>query len=179
MTAWRKVVRWGLAGAAACELALIVCAVGGARAAPAAWPAVGSTVAALMTGATALLLLDHRRHRCGGLHRRAAFLAATAHNVPTPVRKLISHKITLATSFVRWTTRRGPHGVPDGAYPVPYAPAQTATLYGLLFVCIVETVALACLIPWPVVHTATLVLDIGGCYFLLALHASCVVRART
>lgn len=49
-------------------------------------------------------------------------------------------------------------------------------MYGLLFVCIVETVALAFLTPWPVVHIATLVLDIWGCYFLLALHASCVVR---
>lgn len=49
-------------------------------------------------------------------------------------------------------------------------------MYGFLFVCVVETVALGFLIPWPVVHAVTLVLDIWGCYFVLALHASCVVR---
>lgn len=47
---------------------------------------------------------------------------------------------------------------------------------GFLFVCVVETVGLAFLIPWPVVHAVTLVLDIWGCYFVIALHASCVVR---
>ncbi|MGW3201207.1 hypothetical protein ACWDBD_43005 [Streptomyces sp. NPDC001118] len=144
--------------------------------APAAWIAVELAVLALMAGATALLLFDYRRHRREGLHRHPALLAAIADSVPASARKLISHEIALATSFLRWVTRRGPHGVRSGDHPVPYAPGQTATLYGLLFVCIVETVALAYLIPWPVVHAATLVLDIWGCYFLLALHASCVVR---
>ncbi|WP_253195572.1 hypothetical protein [Streptomyces sp. JHA26] len=131
---------------------------------------------ALMTGATALLFSDYRRHRREDLHRHSAFLAVIADSVPASVRKLISHEITLAASFLRWATRRGPHGVRGGDHAVPYASAQTATMYGLLFVCIVETVALAHLIPWPVVHATTLVLDIWGCYFLLALHASCVVR---
>ncbi|MER6029847.1 hypothetical protein [Streptomyces sp. NPDC001851] len=146
------------------------------RVAPAAWLAGELAVLALVAGATALLLLDYRRHRREGLHRHSAFLAAIADNVPASVRKLISHEIALATSFLRWVSRRGPHGVRGGDHAVPYALAQTATMYGLLFVCVVETLALAYLIPWPVVHVTTLVLDIWGCYFLLALHASCVVR---
>ncbi|MFV5995263.1 hypothetical protein ACNPQM_23135 [Streptomyces sp. NPDC056231] len=176
MKALRKALRWGFAALAPCELLVFICVVGGMRVAPAAWLAVELAVLAFLAGVTALLLFDYRRHRREGVHRHSAFLAAIADSVPASVRKLISHEITLATSFLRWVARRGSHGVRGGDHPVPYAPGQAATMYGLLFVCIVETVALAYLIPWPVVHGAMLVLDIWGCYFLLALHASCVVR---
>ncbi|WP_232788965.1 hypothetical protein [Streptomyces odonnellii] len=100
-------------------------------------------------------------HRAGGLKT---------------VRRLTVHEALLAAGFLRWVTRRGPHGVPDGALPVPYAPGQAAIMYGFFFVCVVETVGLALVIPWPVVHAVTLVLDIWGCCFVIALHASCVVR---
>ncbi len=63
-----------------------------------------------------------------------------------------------------------------GDTAVPYASGQSALMYGFLFVCVVETVALADLIPWPLLHTITLVLDLWGVYFVIALHASCVVR---
>jgi hypothetical protein len=59
---------------------------------------------------------------------------------------------------------------------VRYAANQAAVIYGFLFVSIVETVALAVLIPWPVVHFVFLVIDVWGCYFVIALHISCVVR---
>ncbi|MGW0854008.1 hypothetical protein [Streptomyces sp. NPDC002690] len=95
--------------------------------------------------------------------------------MPTTVRRLAGHQAALAADLQRWATRRGPQGVGEGDHPVAYAPAQAATLYGLLFVCVVETVALAVVIPWPVVHAVALVLDLWGCCFLLALHASCVV----
>ncbi|MBB4791776.1 hypothetical protein [Streptomyces nodosus] len=109
--------------------------------------------------------------------RRAfALRAAIADTVPAPVRRLIAHEFSLAADLLRWVSRRGPQGVPAGDLPVPYAPAQAATLYGLLFVCVVETVALAFLIPWPVVHAIALVVDVWGCYLVVALHASCVVR---
>jgi hypothetical protein len=52
----------------------------------------------------------------------------------------------------------------------------TTLMYGFLFVSIVETVVLAHLIPWAVLHAVTLVLDVWAVYFILALHASCVVR---
>lgn len=176
MKALRKAVRWGFVALAPCELVIVICAVGGVRAAPAARPVVELALLALMAGATALFLFDYRRRRREGLSRHSACRAAIADSVPASVRRLISHEITLAADFSRWVTRRGPHGVRAGDLPVAYAPAQTSTVYGLLFVCAVETVALACLIPWPVLRGATLVLDIWGCYFLLALHASCVVR---
>ncbi|MEU6105813.1 hypothetical protein [Streptomyces flaveolus] len=176
MTVLRRAVRWGFIAIAPCELAIFMCAVGGVRVAPAAWLAMELGVLALMAGATALFFSDYRRHRREDLHPRSAFLTAIADSVPASARKLISHEITLATSLLRWATRRGPHGVRGGDQAVPYASAQTATMYGLLCVCIVETIALAYLIPWPVVHVTTLFLDIWGCYFLLALHASCVVR---
>jgi hypothetical protein len=174
--ALRKSVRWGLGAFVPCELVIFTCVVGGVRVAPAAWLTTELAELALLFGATALLLFDYRRHRRQGFHRNSAFLAAIADSIPAPVRRLISHEITLATSLMRCLTRRGPHGTRGGGHSVSYAPAQTATMYGLLFVGIIETVALAYLIPWPVVHVATLVLDIWGCYFLLALHASCVVR---
>ncbi|MFT2018437.1 hypothetical protein ACMA1D_21740 [Streptomyces sp. 796.1] len=143
---------------------------------PAARLAVELAVIAFTAGATTLLFFDYRRHRRGGLDGRPAFLAAVADGVPAPVRRLIGHEIALVSSFLRWVSRRGPHGVHSGDHALPYAPAQAATLYGVFFVCVVETVALARVIPWPVVHAVTLVLDVWGCFFLLALHASCVVR---
>lgn len=176
MNAVRKVVRRSFAALVPGELLVLVCVVGGVRVAPAVRLAMELAVLALMAGATTLLLLDYRRHRGEGLRRRPALRAAVTDSVPAPLRRLISHEATLAASFLRWVTRRGPHGVRGGDQAVPYASAQTATVYGLLFVCVVETVALAYLIPWPVVHVAMLVVDLWGCYFLLALRASCVVR---
>ncbi|MGW5236241.1 hypothetical protein ACWEQU_29115 [Streptomyces nodosus] len=108
--------------------------------------------------------------------RALALRAAIAGTVPAPVRRLIAHEFSLAAGLLRWVSRRGPQGVRAGDLPVPYAPAQAATLYGLLFVCVVETVALAFLIPWPVVHVIALVVDVWGCFLVVALHASCVVR---
>ncbi|MFC9912434.1 hypothetical protein [Streptomyces sp. NPDC127197] len=176
MKALRKAVRWSFATLVPGELMLVLCVVGGVRTAPAVRLAVELTVLALMAAATALLSLDYRRHRRDGLERGPAFRAAIADTVPAPVRKLTAHEVFLSTSFLRWVTRRGPHGVREGDLPIPYASGQTAVMYGFFFVCVVETVALAFLIPWPVVHAVTLVLDIWGCYFVIALHASCVVR---
>ncbi|MFD7663588.1 hypothetical protein [Streptomyces sp. NPDC059788] len=172
----RRAVRWAFSALVPAELVLVLCVLGGVRIPPAARLATESVMLLLAAVSATLICLDHRRHRRAGLDRRSAFLAAIADTVPAAVRKLTAHEVFLSTSFLRWVTRRGPHGVRDGDLPVPYAPGQTATTYGFLFVCVVETVALAFLIPWPVVHAVTLVLDIWGCYFVIALHASCVVR---
>ncbi|MFG3365929.1 hypothetical protein ACGF0K_13205 [Streptomyces sp. NPDC048156] len=176
MKALRKTVRWSFAAFVPGELALVLCVAGGVRPPLAARTAVELAALALMTATAFLLRLDWRRHRRSGLDRRGAFLAAVADSVPAPVRKLTAHEISLSTSFARWVARRGPHGVGVGDVPVPYAPGQTSFMYGFLFVSIVETVALAFLIPWPLLHAVTLVLDVWGCYFVIALHASCVVR---
>ncbi|MFB1045465.1 hypothetical protein [Streptomyces chrestomyceticus] len=176
MKTLRKAVRWSCAALVPGELILVLCVAGGVRIAPAVRLATEPAMLTLAAAAAVLIAVDHRRHGRAGLGHRAAFVAAIADTVPAPVRKLTAHEVFLSTSFLRWVTRRGPHGVRDGDLPVPYAPGQTATMYGFLFVCVVETVGFAFLIPWPVVHAVTLVLDIWGCYFVIALHASCVVR---
>ncbi|NED84429.1 hypothetical protein G3I76_30580, partial [Streptomyces sp. SID11233] len=76
----------------------------------------------------------------------------------------------------RWVGRRGPDGVGEGDTAAPYAPAQSAMMYGLLFVAVAETAVLAVVIPWPWLHVPVLVFDLWGCWYVLALHASCVVR---
>ncbi|MEO3752708.1 hypothetical protein [Streptomyces sp. B6B3] len=92
--------------------------------------------------------------------------------------RLTRHELVLTTSLLRWVTRRPPHGVRPAAgdLPVPYASGQTTVFLLFFFVSVVETVALAFLIPWPLVHRLLLVLGVWGCYFVVALHASCVVR---
>ncbi|MFE9613796.1 hypothetical protein [Streptomyces sp. NPDC006012] len=176
MRTLRRVVRWSVAALVPGEAVLVLCVAGGVRISPAVRLTVESTALALLTATAALLWLDHRRHRRDGLGRRSAFHAAIGDTVPVAVRKLTAHEVFLCTSFLRWVFRRGPHGVREGDLPVPYAAGQTAMMYGFFFVCVVETVALALLIPWPMVHAVTLVLDVWGCYFVVALHASCVVR---
>ncbi|MGI5441092.1 hypothetical protein ACQEV4_28055 [Streptomyces shenzhenensis] len=176
MKTLRRVVRWSFAVLVPGELVLVLCLAGGVRIPVAVRPALESAALALVAAAITLFCLDRRRHRRDGLDRRAAFLAAIADTVPAPVRRLAAHELVLSASLLRWVFRRGSHGVRDGDLPVRYAAGQTAVLFGFLFVCVVETVALALLIPWPMVHAVTLVLDIWGCYFILALHASCVVR---
>ncbi|MFJ4438250.1 hypothetical protein [Streptomyces sp. NPDC088923] len=89
---------------------------------------------------------------------------------------LIQHQLTLWRDLSRRLGRRGPDGVAEGDIAAPYAPAQSAMMYGLLFVAVAETVALAVVIPWPWLHVPVLVLDLWGCWYVLALHASCVVR---
>ncbi|WP_018546972.1 hypothetical protein [Streptomyces sp. LaPpAH-108] len=103
--------------------------------------------------------------------RRAAALAGL---VPTPVRRIVAHEVRALYALALWTLRR--RQVPDGALAVPYTEPQTAMVYGLLFVSVVETVMLALLIPWPLVHRILLVLDVYGIVLVLALHAACVTR---
>ncbi|WP_431037740.1 hypothetical protein ACQYWQ_25340 [Streptomyces sp. P6-2-1] len=95
--------------------------------------------------------------------------------VPRPVRHLAAHELTLWRDLARWAARRGPRDVGEGDVAAPYAPAQSATMYGLLFVAVAETVAFAVVIPWPWLHALMLVIDLWS-WFVLALHSSCVVR---
>ncbi|MDJ0467127.1 hypothetical protein [Streptomyces sp. H27-C3] len=74
-----------------------------------------------------------------------------------------------------WVARRR-HGLGDGAHPAPYTGPQTAMLYALLFVSLVETVMLALLVPWPLVHRIVLVIDVYGVVRVLAFQAACVTR---
>ncbi|MBB5936546.1 hypothetical protein [Streptomyces zagrosensis] len=124
----------------------------------------------------------HRLARCRRWARTRALSLATASaavvrtTMPPKLRRLMRHDFVLSASLLRWLARRRPHGVRDGDTAVAYAGAQSAALYGMLFVCLVETVALAYLIPWPLVHRIVLVIDVYGIVFVLGLHAACVMR---
>lgn len=90
-------------------------------------------------------------------------------------RRLTWHELLLWVCVLRWIARR-PQGVRAGDTAACYHGAQAATVGGFFFVSVVETVALAYLIPWPVVHAAFLVVDLWGVFFIVGLHASCAVR---
>ncbi|OPF71301.1 hypothetical protein VT50_0234065 [Streptomyces antioxidans] len=95
--------------------------------------------------------------------------------VPLIARQLLRHEARALHSLGMWALRRR-HQIPEGALAVAYTGPQTAMLYGMVFVSVIETVALALLVPWPVVHAITLVVDVYGVVLVLALHAACVVR---
>ncbi|MEU1493811.1 hypothetical protein ABZ456_26615 [Streptomyces sp. NPDC005776] len=157
------------------ELAVAVCLMAGVR-----------IPGALLAGAEAAVLSAFvleavvfgrlwRAERRVGAGRRAAMSAALRTVVPVTVRRLAAHEARALHSLGLWVLRRR-HAVPEGASAVPYTGPQTATMYGLVFVSVVETVMLALLIPWPVVHRIVLVLDVYGVLLVLALHAGCVTR---
>ncbi|MFD4923180.1 hypothetical protein ACFWNE_18005 [Streptomyces goshikiensis] len=157
------------------ELALAACLVAGVR--PPGWALAGAEAPVL-----AVLLLEARvlrsvyvAARARGADRRAARRAALEKVVPATVRHLVRHELRALASLGRWV-RRGTHGVRPGDLAAAYTGPQTAMMYGLLFVMVIETMGLAFLIPWPVVHRAILLLDLYGVVLVLALHAACVTR---
>ncbi|MEV3972599.1 hypothetical protein AB0K68_31350 [Streptomyces sp. NPDC050698] len=88
---------------------------------------------------------------------------------------LIGHEVRLLASLVLWVARRT-HGAGRGV-AFGYARGQGAMMAGFAFVCLVETVALSVLLrDWPAVHAAFLFLDVYTIVFVVALHASSVVR---
>ncbi|MEU0850946.1 hypothetical protein ABZ387_23695 [Streptomyces flaveolus] len=157
------------------ELALVVCLMAGVRLP--GWVLAGAEALVL-----AVLLLEacvlHSLYiaaRARGADRRAAWRAAVQEAVPVTIRRLVLHELRALASLGRWV-RRGTHGVRPGDLAAAYTGPQTAMMYGLLFVVVIETVGLAFLIPWPVVHRVILVLDLYGVVLVLALHAACVTR---
>jgi hypothetical protein len=176
MNQLRTLVRWSFVAMVPGELVLALCLASGVDVPNGVRRAVEAVLLAIVAASAIVFTSDYRRHRRSGLPPHPAALAAVSDTVPAAVRKLTVHEFRLGTSFLRWVARRGPHGVRPGDVVVPYAGGQMAVLYVFLFVSILETVGLALLIPWPVVHAVTLVLDLWGVYFVIALHASCVVR---
>ncbi|MEV6105878.1 hypothetical protein AB0M28_14350 [Streptomyces sp. NPDC051940] len=159
------------------ELVVIVCLVGRIDVPSPLRAGVELAMLALLAGGGTLLTLDYRRHRAAGTDSRSALRAAVADTVPAAVVKLTVHEVNLGTSCLRWLARRGPHGVPAGGTTVKYTAGQAMVVFGFLFVSVVETVALYfALLRWPAVHLVVTVLDVWGLYFIVALHASCVVR---
>lgn len=90
-------------------------------------------------------------------------------------RLLVRHEARLLVSLVLWVARRT-HGTRSGR-AFGYARGQGAVMFGFGFVCLVETVAMSVLLrDWPTVHAVFLFLDVYGIVFVVALHASSVVR---
>ncbi len=91
------------------------------------------------------------------------------------LRRLCVHELRGFASLGLWVARRR-HGVGAGARPAAYTGPQTAMLFGFAFVAVAETVVLALVVPWPVVHAALLFVDVYTVVQIVALHAGCVTR---
>ncbi|MFE7709070.1 hypothetical protein ACFU6I_25430 [Streptomyces sp. NPDC057486] len=170
-----QVARVAVAAVLPVELALVVCLVAGVRLP--GWALAGAealVLAALLLEACVLRSL-YVAARARGADRRTARRAAIREAVPVKVRRLVLHELRAFASLGRWV-RRGTHGVRPGDLAAAYTGPQTAMMYGLLFVLVIETMGLAFLIPWPAVHRVILVLDLYGVVLVLALHAACVTR---
>lgn len=92
------------------------------------------------------------------------------------LRRLAAHEGRWLVSLVWWVARRR-IGVAPGERALGYAAAQAAFVYGLAFVCVVETVGLSALFAGePVVHGVLLVLDVYTVLMVLGLQAAAVTR---
>ncbi|MER7764971.1 hypothetical protein [Streptomyces sp. NPDC097619] len=157
------------------ELVLVALLVAGVRPPPAVLLVAEVVVLAVLALEAWVWGGLFRAARRAGAGRRPAAREAVRAVVPVPVRRLLRHELLAMASLALWAARRR-HGVRAGEHAAPYAGPQTAMMYGLVFVSLVETVALAVLIPWPAVHRVVLVLDVYGVLLVLALHAACVTR---
>lgn len=113
--------------------------------------------------------------RRGGARPGQALRAAVRVVVPVQVSRVAAHELRAAGSLGLWVARRRT-GIRDGDLAAPYTGPQTAMIYGLAFIALLETAALAVLIPWPLAHRIMLVLDGYGVLAILGLHAACVTR---
>ncbi|MEU9451722.1 hypothetical protein [Streptomyces sp. NPDC048277] len=86
---------------------------------------------------------------------------------------VLRHEARLLASLVLWAARRtSGTGVRFG-----YARGQGAMLFGLAFVCVIETIGMSVLLRgWPAVHLVVLVLDVYTVLFVVGLHAAAVVH---
>ncbi|WP_335931993.1 hypothetical protein [Streptomyces sp. PTD5-9] len=171
----RRAARCAAAAGVAVELVWAGCRTAGVRVPEAV--AVGAAVLLVAVFGFECAVLGRLwwAARRAGAGRRAALGAVVREAVPGPVRRLVAHEARSLGSLGPWLLRKR-HGVPEGTLAAAYTGPQTALVYGLLFVALVETLVLALVIPWPVVHAVVLVLDGYGVVFVLAFHASCVTR---
>ncbi|MFE9630622.1 hypothetical protein [Streptomyces sp. NPDC006463] len=157
------------------ELVLVVCLAAGVRLPGRALVAAEALVLAVTVLEAWVLRSLYAAARADGAGPRAAWWAAVHAVVPVQVRRLVRHELRATAALGRWVLRRK-HGVRAGDHTAAYTGPQTAMMYGMVFVSVIETVCLALLIPWPAVHRVVLVLDLYGILIVLALHAACVTR---
>ncbi|MFH9610534.1 hypothetical protein [Streptomyces sp. NPDC017448] len=174
-TAGPRGARIAMGAVLSCELALAVCLVAGVRfPAPVLFGAEALVVGMLALEVHALRPLYADRRRAGD-GRREAGAAALRAVVPVGVRRLVVHEFRAVHSLGLWLLRRR-HRLPAGSRPFAYTEPQTWTMGVLLLASAVETVVLALVIPWPLVHAIVLVIGVYGILLVLALHAACATR---
>ncbi len=157
------------------EVALVVCLVAGVRMPGAVLLAAEALVVGLLALEAYVMWPVYAARRRAGDTRREAGLAVVRAAVPVALRRLIVHEFRALHSLGLWTVRRR-HRIPEGARPFSYTEPQTGIMGAFLFVSVVETVVLALVIPWPLVHAILLVVDVYGIVIILALHAAAVTR---
>ncbi|WP_236572920.1 hypothetical protein [Streptomyces sp. GS7] len=92
------------------------------------------------------------------------------------VLRLARHEARWQVSLVHWVARRRA-GVAAGELALAYAGAQAALMYGLTFVCLVETVGVSVLLAgMPAPHAVALVADVYTLLMMLGFQASAVTR---
>ncbi|MFD9847331.1 hypothetical protein [Streptomyces parvus] len=167
-----RVAMWAVLPA---ELALVVCLVAGVRIPGAVLLGAEALVVGILALEAYVMWPLYTARRRAGDTRREAGLAVVRAAVPVALRRLIVHEFRALHSLGLWSARRR-HRIPEGARPFSYTEPQTGIMWAFLFVSVVETVVLALVIPWPLVHAIVLVVDVYGIVIVLALHAAAVTR---
>ncbi|WP_426497464.1 hypothetical protein [Streptomyces sp. D54] len=157
------------------ELALAVCLVAGVRIPGAVLLGAEALVVGVLALEVYVMWPLYAARRRAGDTRREAGLSAVRAVVPVAVRRLLVHELRALHSLGLWVLRRR-HRIPEGARPFAYTEPQTGIMWTFVFVSVVETVVLALVIPWPLVHAILLVVDVYGIVIVLALQAACVTR---
>ncbi|MFG2142425.1 hypothetical protein [Streptomyces sp. NPDC048650] len=92
------------------------------------------------------------------------------------IRRLARYEARWLVSLVCWVARRR-IGVAAGERALAYAAGQAAMVYGLAFVCLVETVGVGVLLAdHPVAHGVMLALDVYTVLMVLGFQAAAVTR---
>ncbi|MGW1865160.1 hypothetical protein ACWCPS_06330 [Streptomyces mauvecolor] len=100
----------------------------------------------------------------------------TRNLLPEWVGRLSAHEARMLQSFGLWITRRR-HQVRPGERAFGYAGPQAAMVYGLTFVCVVETIGVSFMVrDWPAVHAVLLLLDVYTVVQVLGIQATAVTR---
>ncbi|WP_329339801.1 hypothetical protein OG866_31050 [Streptomyces sp. NBC_00663] len=88
---------------------------------------------------------------------------------------LVRHEVRLFVSLALWVARRT-HRTGRGQ-DFPYARGEGPMMFGLAFVCVIESLTMAVLLrDHPVVHRAVLALDVYTVVLVVGVHAANVVR---
>ncbi|WBO66659.1 hypothetical protein [Streptomyces camelliae] len=91
------------------------------------------------------------------------------------LRRLAGHELRLYASLALWLGRRTQGTAGGRAFG--YARGQGATMFGLAFVCVVETVGVSFMLrDMPTAHDVLLVLDVYTVLLVVGVYAACVVR---